>query len=77
MISEYFSDLVVRYRRWRLLRAYSRVFKRRTGKSVGLTPMMAAWSYAERDGLLTLHENGEIEWHWPEGSGSNDSRMSD
>jgi len=70
-----FRWLRTRYREWRircrrrkLLAAYSRVFKRRTGKSVGFTPIMAAWNYAERDGLLTQHEDGEIEWHWPEGA---------
>ncbi|RJX43140.1 hypothetical protein DM826_07490 [Halonotius aquaticus] len=66
------DQLRSRYRRWRirrrrkkLLRAYSRVFKRRTGKQVGFTPIMAAWSYAERDGLLTQHDDGTMEWHWP------------
>ena len=70
MIRSFVEDLVVRYRRWRLLRAYSRVFKRRTGKHVGFTPIMAAWNYAERDGVLTRHEDGEVEWHWPEGAGN-------
>lgn len=65
--------LRTRYRRWRiqrrrrkLLDAYAEVFKRRHGKPVGFTPIMAAWDYAERDGLLTRHEDGCIEWHWPE-----------
>lgn len=66
MIRSFLDDIIVRYRRWRLIRAYSRVFKRRTGKSVGFTPIMAAWDYAERDGVLTRHEDGKIEWHWPD-----------
>jgi len=65
------KNLVVRYRRRKLLRAYSRVFKIRTGKRVGFTPIMAALSYAEDDGLLTL-EDGEVEWHWPESAGESD-----
>lgn len=65
------DTLVVRYRRRKLLRAYSRVFKIRTGKRVGFTPIMAALSYAEDDGLLTL-EDGEVEWHWPETAGKGD-----
>lgn len=53
------------WRRRRLLRAYSRVFKIRTGKSVGFTPVMAAYQAAEDDGLLEL-DGGEVRWHWPE-----------
>lgn len=55
----------IRWRRWRLLRAYSRVFRIRTGKGAGFTPLMAAWQAAERDGHLTV-EDGEVNWHWPE-----------
>jgi hypothetical protein len=57
--------LRTRWRRWRLLRAYSRVFEVRTGKSVGFSPLMAAYSAAERDDVLTL-EDGEVVWHWPD-----------
>lgn len=57
--------LRVRWRRWRLLRAYSKVFSVRTGKSVGFSPLIAAYSRAEDDGLLEL-EDGEVVWHWPE-----------
>lgn len=56
--------LRVRWRRWRLLRAYSRVFSVRTGKSVGFTPLMAAYDRAERDDVLSL-DDGEVVWHWP------------
>jgi hypothetical protein len=56
--------LHVRWQRWRLLRAYSRVFERKTGKSVGFSPLMAAYERAERDGVLEL-EDGEPVWHWP------------
>lgn len=58
--------LHVRWRRWRLLRAYARVFEIRHGKRVGFTPIMAAYDSAERDGLLSI-EDGEVTWHWPEG----------
>lgn len=57
--------LRTRWRRWRLLRAYSRVFEVRTGKSVGFSPLMAAYERAERDGVLSL-EDGDVVWHWPE-----------
>ena len=52
---EHLHQLRTRWRRWRLLRAYSRVFSVRTGKSVGFTPLMAAYERAERD----------VVWHWP------------
>ena len=63
-----FTDLRTRYRRRRLLRAYSAVFKARTGKRVGFTPVMAAYSEAEKDGLLTL-DDGKVDWHWPDNTG--------
>jgi len=64
MLRERFQRLRVRWRRWRLLRAYSRVFSVRTGKSVGFTPLMAAYERAERDDVLSL-DDGEVIWHWP------------
>jgi hypothetical protein len=63
---ERLDQLRTRWRRWRLLRAYSRVFSVRTGKSVGFTPLMAAYDRAERDGVLSL-DDGEVVWHWPNG----------
>lgn len=57
--------LRTRWRRWRLLRAYSRVFEVRAGKTVGFTPLMAAYERAERDGVLSL-EDGDVVWHWPD-----------
>mgnify|MGYP006284484897 FL=1 len=62
---ERLDQLRTRWRRWRLLRAYSRVFSVRTGKSVGFTPLMAAYERAERDGVLSL-DDGDVVWHWPE-----------
>lgn len=56
--------LRTRWRRWRLLRAYSRVFSARTGKKVGFTPLLAAYNRAERDDVLSL-DDGEVVWHWP------------
>lgn len=55
---DWLRELRTRWRRWRLLRAYSRVFSVRTGKSVGFTPLMAAYERAERDGVLSL-DDGE------------------
>lgn len=65
MLRESFRRLRVRWRRWRLLRAYSQVFKVRTGKRVGFTPLMAAYERGEEDGVLEL-QDGEVIWHWPE-----------
>jgi len=62
---ERLRKLRARWRRWRLLRAYSRVFEVRTGKTVGFTPLMAAYERAERDGVLSL-EDGDVVWHWPD-----------
>ena len=62
---EQLRNLRTRWRRWRLLRAYSRVFSVRTGKSVGFTPLMAAYERAERDDVLTL-DDGDVVWHWPD-----------
>ena len=59
------NRLRVRWRRWRLLRAYMKVFKVRRGKSVGITPIMAAYEAAADDGLLKL-EDGNVVWYWPE-----------
>lgn len=59
-----FRNWVTRWRRRRLLRAYARVFSVRTGKSVGLSPVMAAYQAAERDGVLEL-DDGDIVWDWP------------
>jgi len=62
---ERLDQLRTRWRRWRLLKAYARVFEVRTGKSVGFTSLMAAYQSAARDGLLEF-ENGDVVWHWPE-----------
>lgn len=66
MIRDRLQKLRTRWRRWRLLRAYSRVFTAKTGQCVGFTPMMAAYERAERDDILEL-EDGEVVWHWPDG----------
>ena len=65
------SGLRTRWRRRRLLDAYAGVFRRRTGKSVGFTPMIAALEAAERDGVLSLRD-GDVVWHWPEPSEDHD-----
>lgn len=61
---ERLHQLRTRWRRWRLLRAYSRVFSVRTGKGVGFSPLLAAYESAERDGLLEF-EDGDVVWNWP------------
>lgn len=61
----YLSQLRTRWRRWRLLKAYADVFKERTGKDVGFSPLMAAYQSAARDGLLKF-EDGDVVWYWPE-----------
>lgn len=42
-------------------------FTARTGKRAGLSPVMAAYERAERDGVLSL-DDGEVVWHWPTGN---------
>jgi len=37
-LRELLDAVRVRWRRWRLLRAYSKVFEAKTGKGVGFTP---------------------------------------
>lgn len=64
MLPELFHRLRTRWRRWRLLSAYADVFKAKTGKSVGFTPLLSAYEQAERDGVLEL-EDGDVVWHWP------------
>lgn len=64
-LRELLDAVRVRWRRWRLLRAYSKVFEAKTGKCVGFTPIMAAYERAEDDGVLSL-DDGEVIWHWPE-----------
>jgi hypothetical protein len=68
MIRELIQNLRIRWRRWRLLRAYSRVFTAKTGKRVGFSPLMAAYERAEQDGVLSL-DDGDVIWHWPEDGG--------
>ena len=51
-------------RRRRLLAAYAKEFKLRTGKQVGFSPYLYALQAAERDGVLE-NEDGEIVWKWP------------
>jgi hypothetical protein len=65
MFRDRLQELRTRWRRWRLLRAYSRVFTAKTGKGAGFTPLMAAYERAERDDVLSL-DDGEVVWHWPE-----------
>lgn len=55
----------IAFRRRRLLAAYAREFKLRTGKPVGFSPYLYALQAAERDGVLK-NEDGEIVWKWPE-----------
>ncbi|PGF13808.1 hypothetical protein CP556_25100 [Natrinema sp. CBA1119] len=64
MIRTRFHRLRVRWRRWRLFRAYSKVAKIRTG-CVSFIPIMCALEAMERDGHLEL-DDGDVEWHWPE-----------
>lgn len=66
MIREWVHRRWIAFRRWRLLAAYARVFKRRTGKSVGFSPYLYALQEAEDDGLLEVTD-GDVEWDWPGG----------
>jgi hypothetical protein len=64
-VREWIESVRTRWRRWRLLRAYSRVFTVRTGKRVGFTQTMAAYARAEEDGVLEFLD-GEVVWNWPD-----------
>jgi hypothetical protein len=64
MLRDRLRRLRVRWRRWRLFRAYSAVVKRRTG-CVSFVPYIGALSRMEDDGLLEV-EDGEATWYWPE-----------
>ncbi|GAA0289673.1 hypothetical protein [Halarchaeum salinum] len=63
------QELRTRWRRWRLLRAYSRVFTARTEMRAGFTFLIAACERAERDGSLSL-DNGDVVRHWTEEGGA-------
>lgn len=65
-----------RYRQWKverrrkkLLSAYATVGERRHGIGPGFTPTIFALTRLEDEGLATVNEGGEIEWHWPEEDG--------
>jgi hypothetical protein len=53
------------------------VFEVRTGKRVGLSPTMWAYQQAEQDSLLTLREDGDVEWHWPSDGRSEEAAAGD
>lgn len=57
-----------RWRRWRLLRAYSRVSTVKTGKRVEVTFLVAAYERTGRDGIFSFSD-GEIVWNWPQDGG--------
>jgi hypothetical protein len=57
-VLERLDQLWTRWRR-RLLRSYARVFEVRIWKSVGFSPLLAAYQSAARDGLLEFEE-GEV-----------------
>jgi len=59
-LRELLDAVRVRWRRWRLLRAYSKVFEAKTGKGVGFTPIMAAYERAEDDGVLSRRRRGHL-----------------
>lgn len=65
-----------RYRQWKverrrskLLSAYAKVGKRLHGLGPGFTPTIFALTRLEEEGLATIREGGEIEWHWPDEDG--------
>ncbi|ELZ14437.1 hypothetical protein C478_07427 [Natrinema thermotolerans DSM 11552] len=74
-VRERVRGLVVKWRRWRLLRAYMRVaHQRRVGdgrSSVrgGFVNHLIALESMERDGLIEIHDiDGArvYEWRWPD-----------
>lgn len=72
-----FDRLRSAYRRWRvrrrrrkLIAAHARVFRARTGKSVGFTPLLYAHGRVVEEGLASFEEADDgtvrLDWHWPE-----------
>ena len=59
------SQLVTKYRRWRLKRAYSTLVARRDGMDGPLSGTLATRFEMQQDGILEIEE-GEKHWHWPE-----------
>jgi len=49
--------LRTRWQCWRVLCAYSHVFKIRIGKSIGFTPVMVALDAIADDGLIELDDS--------------------
>jgi hypothetical protein len=49
--------LRTRWQCWRVLRAYSHVFKIRIGKSIGFIPVMVALDAVADDGLTELDDS--------------------
>lgn len=56
--------LIVRWRRWRLRRTYSRLVACRDGMDGAFTGILATWREMERDGVIEFVE-GEVRWRWP------------
>lgn len=61
----------VRWNRWRLVRAYMRVAHRRrvgdgrTSVRGGVVNHMIALDQLERDDLIELNGDGDVNWKWP------------
>lgn len=67
VVREWFHRRYVGLRRRRLLAAYAKEFRIRTGKRVGFSPHLYALMEAEKDGVLEVKEDGTVDWMWPEG----------
>jgi len=65
MIKQLYNRLRLKWRRWQLYRAYRKIVRVRDGMTGALTGIMATWYEMEKDGLITVREDG-VEWHWPE-----------
>lgn len=59
------EELRIRYRRHRLLMAYSKVARRRHGLGPGFSSLIWAYGELDREGLADVTEDG-LEWHWPD-----------
>lgn len=63
---------VTRWRRWRLLRSYMdtahhrRVGEGRSSVRGGFVNYLIALDQLESDGLITIDEDGDVTWLWPD-----------
>lgn len=71
VIRNYAGHLKLKYRRWRVERAYSKLAAARDGMDGALSGIMYTWGLMESDGIISFRDPPgddppEIIWHWPQ-----------